>query len=161
MLDETFIELLMRDESTGVVCIGANSEVFVQDFKRLHPEFTGRIHFTGAITAGEVSLCLRACDLCVQLYPDGATSRRTSLMAVLSHGIPVITSVGPLSDSIWQEPGFPILPLTDPLLAAVTAQSLLQNRVALATSARLSREFYEKHFALDLSLDSLTSETIP
>lgn len=46
---------------------------------------------------------LSACDLMLQLYPDGACTRRTTLTAALAHGRPVLTTIGPATESIWQE----------------------------------------------------------
>jgi hypothetical protein len=37
----------------------------------------------------------------VQPYPDGVSSRRGSFMAGLSHGKPIITTYGHLSEPLW------------------------------------------------------------
>ena len=39
-----------------------------------------------------VSLAIASCDLMVQPYPDGVTSRRGSMMAVLAHARPIVTT---------------------------------------------------------------------
>jgi glycosyltransferase involved in cell wall biosynthesis len=41
----------------------------------------------------------------IQPYPDGISSRRTTAMAALALGVPVITNDGALSESVWRESG--------------------------------------------------------
>lgn len=52
-----------------------------------------RIHWTGFQPAKRVSAFLGACDLMVMPYRDGVSLRRGTLMAVLAHGRPLITTV--------------------------------------------------------------------
>lgn len=52
-----------------------------------------RVHWTGFTAAGEVSANLLASDLAVLPYRDGVSFRRGSLMAVLEHGLPVVSTV--------------------------------------------------------------------
>ncbi len=48
--------------------------------------------WTGFLTPGEVSAALLSADMAVLPYADGASFRRGSLMAVLEHALPVITT---------------------------------------------------------------------
>jgi GT2 family glycosyltransferase/glycosyltransferase involved in cell wall biosynthesis len=50
------------------------------------------ILWTGFLTPGEVSAALLSADMAVLPYADGASFRRGSLMAVLEHALPVITT---------------------------------------------------------------------
>jgi len=58
---------------------------------------------TGYVEASELGRYLEACDIFVQPYPDGITSRRTSAMACLSSGRPVVTTSGHLTEPLWAE----------------------------------------------------------
>ena len=58
-----------------------------------------RVHWTGALSDQEVSRALSACDLMVQPYTEGASTRHGSLMACLDHGCATITST-PLSEQL-------------------------------------------------------------
>lgn len=51
-----------------------------------------RVHFTGYVTAEQVSASLQAVDVCVLPYRDGVSFRRGSLMACLAHGRPIVTT---------------------------------------------------------------------
>ena len=44
---------------------------------------------------------LAACDAAMQPYPDGVTTRRTTVMSALALGVPVVSNMGPLSDRSW------------------------------------------------------------
>ncbi|KAB2673350.1 MAG: glycosyltransferase family 4 protein [Verrucomicrobia bacterium] len=48
----------------------------------------------GYLKPGEVSACLHAADVLALPYVDGASERRTTLMAGLAHGVPIATTLG-------------------------------------------------------------------
>ena len=52
----------------------------------------GRVHWTGFLSPGRVSAHLAAADLMVMPYRDGVSLRRGTLMAVLAHGRPLLTT---------------------------------------------------------------------
>jgi glycosyltransferase involved in cell wall biosynthesis len=56
---------------------------------------TPRVHWTGYVPEEEVSAYLLAADICVLPYRDGASFRRGSLMAALTHGLPIVTTRTP------------------------------------------------------------------
>lgn len=51
-----------------------------------------RITWTGYLTSDELSAYLAAADLAVLPYTDGASLRRTTLLAALAHGLPVLST---------------------------------------------------------------------
>lgn len=53
---------------------------------------SSRIHRSGFVSEAEVSAYLHAADVMVMPYRDGASLRRGTLMAVLAHGRPLITT---------------------------------------------------------------------
>ncbi|MBP6015974.1 MAG: glycosyltransferase family 4 protein [Candidatus Promineofilum sp.] len=57
-----------------------------------------RVHWTGFLSPVRVSTCLAAADLMVMPYRDGVSLRRGTLMAVLSHGRPLVTTT-PVEES--------------------------------------------------------------
>ena len=51
-----------------------------------HPDWAPRVHAAGFLDGAALAAHLAACDVLMQPYPDGVTSRRTSVMACLSQG---------------------------------------------------------------------------
>ena len=67
-----------------------------------------RLIWTGYLSPQEVSAALLSADMAVLPFSDGATFRRGSLLAVLEHGLPVITTrrnAGnpPMKSASWPE----------------------------------------------------------
>jgi len=103
MLEERLGLLLEQDPEPFVHLIGMGSEACRDAFIHRHPTWAGRVLATGYVDASGLGRCLEACDLFVQPYPDGITSRRTSAMACLSSGRPVVTTCGDLTEPLWAE----------------------------------------------------------
>jgi len=51
-----------------------------------------RITWTGYCSPTEVSAYLQASDFCVLPFPNGVSTKRTSFMTAMAHGLPVITT---------------------------------------------------------------------
>src|SRR5260370_26137219 len=68
-----------------------------------HPALANRLHATGALASADLSRSIAACDLMIQYYPDGISTRRTSCMAALEHGRAIMTTTGPLTEPLWDE----------------------------------------------------------
>lgn len=119
-----------------------------------------RLHAAGSLDASELSCRLQACDLLLQPYPDGASTRRTTLMAALAHGLPVVTTVGRLSEPFWkQSDAVAVAPAGD---AAALAQAVArlaaepERRLRLGASART---VYEARFSLRNVITALRADT--
>jgi len=95
----------------------------------------------------ELSSHLAACDLLIQPYPDGASSRRSSLMAGLSHGVPILTTSGRLSESLWGESGaVAIVPAGDQSALLTSARKLIDFAEERSRLATAGLRLYEKRF---------------
>jgi len=100
---DTLIDALARlDERFHLAFIGGqtgasdpdNNQTFLAGLRR-HIEQAGlanRVHWTGFLSPERVSTYLTAADLMVMPYRDGVSLRRGTLMAVLAHGRPLITT---------------------------------------------------------------------
>lgn len=54
----------------------------------------------GPLEADQLARLLSAADVFLAPYSDGVSTRRGSLMAALQHGIPVVATIGPLTDRL-------------------------------------------------------------
>ena len=109
MLEARLLPIMSLGSEPALLLIGARSEAFRSAFVARYPAWTDRVHATGYVAEGELAHVLDACDLMVQPYPDGVSSRRTSVMACLSHGRPVVTTSGHLTEPLWAERGAVVL----------------------------------------------------
>ena len=78
------------------------NRAYAQQVRQLIAErnLASRIVFTGYLDLPQVSAHLLAADVAVMPYRDGVSFRRTTLIAVLQHGLPVISTRPAIS--LWQ-----------------------------------------------------------
>jgi glycosyltransferase involved in cell wall biosynthesis len=138
------------------ICIGRGSEAFAARLGRHHPSLARRIDGTGAISHADIAAALRACDVVVQPYPDGVTTRRTSVMAALANGVPTVSTAGALTEAVWKETGAVALaPASDARAIGAAVVALLCDPAARATLAAAGRRTYDERFAMDRTLAAL------
>ncbi|MGA9771234.1 MAG: glycosyltransferase family 4 protein [Blastocatellia bacterium] len=152
-------ELLKRRADLLALCVGARGDKFVADLICAHPELQGRVFAPGLLSREEVSLHLQACDLAIQPFPDGASSRRTSLMAQLANRVPVITTSGELSESLWSQSGAVRLAVSGDTAGIVAlAITLIEDGVLRKRTGEMGLDFYAENFSLDRSLEKLIEQ---
>jgi glycosyltransferase involved in cell wall biosynthesis len=92
----------------------------------------------------------------LQPYPDGVTSRRTSVMAALSHGRPVVTTVGWLSETFWLGCGAVVtVPVEDPGALISATSQLLSDSARMAELSAHARRLYAERFDLAHTIERL------
>ena len=142
------LDVILQQPHARILLVGQGSDAFRESFLRTRPHAATRVRATGVLETDSVAGHLRACDLMIQPYPDGVTTRRTSTLTLLSLGLPVVTNSGHLSEGLWKESGAVSLASAPdgPALgqAAVTLMADLAARATLATRAR---DLYDRQFA--------------
>jgi glycosyltransferase involved in cell wall biosynthesis len=120
------------------------------------PELADRIHAAGDLSRVELAANLSACDVLLQPFYDGATSRRTSLMAGLALGRTIVTNLGNRSESLWASSS------AVALAASPSAKDLLQVAQAVLSEPDRWQELgiaafslYRSTFSLDRILNTL------
>lgn len=151
---------LLRDRPDRVgLLIGQGGERLAARVVEQSPGLKGRIVTTGPLTSSEISTHLQSCDMIVQLYPDGLTTRRTSLMASLAHGIPVVSNPGHLTEPFWAESRAVAL-ATAPGGVAAAVERLLADPVERDRLGMAGRELYECRFALERTVEAIVGPSI-
>jgi glycosyltransferase involved in cell wall biosynthesis len=139
-----------------VVLMGRDSEQFLNELVGRFPGLSDHVRATGAVPPDELSVVLQACDLVVQPYPDGASSRRGTLMAALAHGVAVVTTEGRLSESVWRETGaVRLVGPEDSAALSHAAIALCGDAEARATLSRAGRALYAERFDLSHTIHAL------
>ena len=154
------LPLILSGHSTCVaLLIGRGSASFTSKLSVRHPDLGGRIIAADAIPAASISINLQACDLMVQPYPDGVSTRRTTIMASLSHGLPVVTTQGRLTEPFWStiQP-VALVPAGDAEALARRALELLARPTARAVCAEEGRRLYERCFAVERLVESFLDD---
>ena len=107
-----------------------------------------RIDTPGRLAEHELSLHLSTADLCLLPFTDGVSTRRTTLMAALAHGLPVLGLDGRGTDSVLtRHPDAIVLTATgDRACYARAAVELGADRMALRARGEAARRLYEEQF---------------
>jgi glycosyltransferase involved in cell wall biosynthesis len=100
---ELLPSLLRGQSNLSVILLGKGSIELRERVIERHPELSQHVSATGALTGEKISTHISACDLMLQPYQDGVSGRRTSVMTALSHGVPVVTTIGKATESCWAE----------------------------------------------------------
>jgi glycosyltransferase involved in cell wall biosynthesis len=157
----TILPRLLADERRSALLAGRGSEAFAARLVRIHPAIASRVMATGALDAPAVPSYLASCDVLVQPYPDGVSSRRTTIMAGLAAGVPIVTNEGLLTEPIWRESGAVRLATTP------TAEAFSEEVLALVhdSSARellgdRGARVYAERFSLERTIQALRATAL-
>lgn len=146
--------LLCRHPERTLLLLGRNS----REFAATVTAAPGQIVATGELDALTASNALASSDLAVFPFVDGASGRRTSLMAALALGVPVATTWGELSEPIWKESRAVFLsPAGDAKAFANAVDEALSRPEELSEKGRAGRSLYEARFSLARLIRQLTS----
>ncbi len=154
--------LLLRDERRVALLVGRGGEAIARQVvtqgaggaARDDARLKDRVVATGGLELADIAAHLAACDVLVQPYADGVSGRRTSLMAGLALGVPIVTNSGPQTEPLWRESRAVEIVDADDDLAAV-AEALLGDRERSAALARRGVALYDERFSLDRTIDLL------
>jgi glycosyltransferase involved in cell wall biosynthesis len=156
MLRDALLSLLPQDDSLTMVCVGAGSDRFVAEIVGETPELRTRMRATSRLSPEDAAAVLSACDLLLQPFPDGVTTRRTSVMAGLMNGRPVLTTAGHLTEPVWSETGAVAMTEAGNTRAFTSAaRALLSNRNELSALAARGDDAYRRRFAIEHTIDAL------
>jgi len=138
---------LAQDSDLSVLLIGNGGTDFRARMIDRHPSFTNRIHATGALAPADLSRSIAACDLMIQYYPDGVSTRQTSCMAALAHGRPVVTTSGRLTEPLWHESrAVALAPANDLPAMAALMHRLIDDGDERQRLGAAARELYDRRF---------------
>jgi glycosyltransferase involved in cell wall biosynthesis len=148
---------LVGDKSRRhVLLMGRGGVEFCERLLAHNPELRGSVRATGGLAERHLSRHVAACDLMIQPYPDGVSSRRGTIMLALSHGIPTVTNSGVATERCWSESGAVALCESDSARALVeTAERVASDereRMRLRINAR---KLYAEVFDIRHTINAL------
>jgi glycosyltransferase involved in cell wall biosynthesis len=149
-------ELLASPLRPGVLLLGRGGDGLRDELVSRHPDLAGRVHAPGILDQADVSRHLSACDVLVHPYPDGVSCRRTTVMAGLLHGRPVVTTTGHDTEPLWAEAGAVTLtPVGDVARLVQATEQLLRDEPGRRRLGRQAQAFYHELFDLRHTLTAL------
>ena len=105
------------------------------------------VRSTGFLPEHDIARHVAASHVFLAPYMDGVSTRRTTVMAALQHGVPVVGTAGHLTDDVLRDaPGFALVGLGPPDGFAQTVTSLVADPQRRAELSVGGREFYEREF---------------
>lgn len=145
--------LLRRRPECACLLVGRGSEAFRARWGAAHPELSDRLHATGPLPEDEAAAHLAACDLLLQPYPDGVTTRRGSLMAGVALGCAVVTNDGVFTEALWRNGG---VALADaPEAVGELAAALAGDGARLCALREHGVALYRERFSLQATISVL------
>lgn len=139
----------MGVENVELVFVGVTQEEVqaALKVKGIH-EIPEGIVALGRLSESEVSQCLQSADLILAPFTDGISTRRSTVMACLAHGKPILTTYGSLSQGSTPWSTFCcVVPVAEMDEYAEQALRLLLDLEALADLGRKAKGAYDLRFS--------------
>lgn len=160
-LETLLLKLLLKNKQWVWLCLGKGSESFTEKMKEKHPDLAGRIETSGELDQAALSAHIQACDLMVQIYPQGVDTSRTSIMVGLSHGKPIVTTAGSKTEEIWYETScVSLAPSNDIAGLQKSIELLISNPQKLVHLGHRAFDTYKKYFSLEHCVNTLRSSSV-
>ena len=155
LLEDIIVKIIDQKADARVLLIGAGGD-FLNTLTAKYPQLTGKVHTTGILPAAGLSRHISACDLMIQPFPDGVSSRRTSFMASLNHGKAVVTTFGRATEDFWFDSDAVAITATGDAAAFVSKLNELCADAGQRTAmGRAARKLYEERFDIKHVVASL------
>ncbi|WP_420130682.1 hypothetical protein [Longimicrobium sp.] len=165
LLEKAITTLTLHRPDARILLLGAGGPAFADRLRAKHPRLADTFWTPGFLGPEALSYHLQASDVALQPYPDGADTRRTTLMACLANGVPTVTTTGRFTDfsviqalaghasasDPFQLGGMAILALDLPLMAEDSESRLAAEREKI-------RGLYRQHFAMEHTVARLLAD---
>jgi glycosyltransferase involved in cell wall biosynthesis len=154
LLEPAVVAILRSAPDARFLLLGRGGPRFAGHVASTYPDLALRIVAPGPLEASSVSTHLVACDLLLQPYPDGISGRRTSAMAGLALGKPIVTTTGHLTEEEWSHSESVVLTPVGRAeeLARTTVRLLSAQSDREALGAR-ARAWYRARFSIEHTLE--------
>jgi glycosyltransferase involved in cell wall biosynthesis len=106
-----------------------------------------RLRQPGGLPADDVARLLASADIYLAPFIDGVSTRRTTVMAALQHGVPVVGTDGLLTDQLLREGPIVLTPVGRPELFAPAVVGLARDTRKRLELSEKSATFYRTMFS--------------
>ncbi|MBK6315598.1 MAG: glycosyltransferase family 4 protein [Blastocatellia bacterium] len=153
-----FVEAILdRVPEVAIRLVGVGSTKTRQSVVACRPDLGPRMIAVDGVQKDEAVCNLAACDLLVQPYVDGISTRRTSAMAGLALGVATVTHSGESTETLWRESQAVVLagPTPDDYAEAVAA--VFGDPVLRTQLSERASDLYQKRFHIRYVIERLRS----
>jgi glycosyltransferase involved in cell wall biosynthesis len=137
-------KLKERGVQVALLVIGATADEVQTRFGEI-PVGDG-VRYTGYLPPEDVSQHLLALDLALAPFDDGISCRRSSAIAAMAYGVPLVTTRGHLTDPVFEESPIVLIPANDHELFARAVADLAADPGKRDDLSRRTRAFFDQHF---------------
>lgn len=148
---------VLRGHPDSALLLAGRESVYLRSRVLAHaPELHQRVHATGPLGPVELSKCMSACDVMLQPYDDGVSTRRGTVMAALAHRRPVVTTAGFCTEPLWGESGaVALVPARDAATIGAAVSRLLDDHRERERLGAAAGELYAERFDIRHTIDAL------
>ncbi len=158
LLERTLLPLLRADPRRRVLLLGRGSNAWREQLIRRHPVLSPQLLSRDSLGPDALAAHVSVCELLIQPYVDGVSTRRGTTMASLALGRPLVTNTGHLTEPLWRELGaLALVEGTDPSALAAAAERLLAHPEERAALGARAAEVYRERFSLERTVEVLLS----
>lgn len=148
--------LLTQYDKRSILFLGEGGLKLYNRLVDQYPDLGPYLHATGVLSSEDLSRHISACDVMLQPYEDGVSGRRGSVMAALSHGASVVTTLGKATERCWVESEAVKLAKVGDLSAMVeAAKSLLADATERRRLSVAARMLYDERFDVKRTITGL------
>jgi glycosyltransferase involved in cell wall biosynthesis len=162
LLERAITTLILRRPDARILLLGAGGPAFAERMRARDSRLADAFWTPGFLGAEALSYHLQASDVAIQPYPDGADTRRTTLMACLANGVPTVTTRGRFTDPSLMLATAGQSAAGEPQLLGDLAVQALENPASVhlgegghASLREATRDFYLRHYAVELTVARL------
>jgi glycosyltransferase involved in cell wall biosynthesis len=165
VLEPIVLKIAREIPEQPLLLMGMGSREFRERLIAKHPGLEKSLCATGPLESEDLSHHIAACDVLIQPYPDGATTRRTSLMVGLSHGKPIVTTSSNVTEPLWEQSAAVGLAASGDADAFVNLlRQVLRDPAERARLTHAARKLYQERFDISHTVAALrvaSSESVP
>jgi glycosyltransferase involved in cell wall biosynthesis len=147
-----------------ILLLGNRGPDFAERLRAVDERFRDNVIAPGYQSPDDVSVHLQAAGVAIQPYPDGADTRRTTLMACLANGVPTVTTRGRGGNDLIFSLALSHAAPGDGDGQGLRAADLLGSADVLLESGDLdelrarARAFYQREYAIERTVERLLAD---
>lgn len=141
----------------NLVIIGATADEVQARFRDIPGG--DKVRYTGYLPPEDVSRHLLALDFVLAPFEDGISCRRTSAIAAMAHGLPLVTTRGRLTDPLFEGSPVVMASAEDRGQFAEAAAELAADATRRDDLSRRTRAFFDQHFSWKIIAQKLLALT--